>query len=373
MTEKKILMHKDVQVATIAFDKNEPAAYLAIQDKKRLPIGVLDDIGSIRTWLAYRNVPANREYMDILLEKLNVSSSMQFAGISRNVSLTDCYWFASEEDIYNGVRWADVNFHNNHSNSNISQILFFGNKVELTNTESPDLSTNGHLSKMWKETDKGWFLIKKQNSYKQQVFGEIAAYKIAQLAGIDAIPYYYTEINNELCSVCPCIIDNPEKELVSFHQLLCSGIRRRDLENFSKDIHSQNQLKNVFVLDYLINNEDRNDWNLSFVRDAATLKYEKISSLYDHGESFGYDYFSTSALPPVKSLLTRNSVSDDIKKATNSTLKHIHTEEARETLSNLAQILRVNPSRAKSVIDACVQRIHTYNRVLEHARNTISL
>ena len=357
-TEIRFLMHKNKVVTAVILEDNYPKKFMFEENMNHLPVGV-KTINDFIDWLYMRNVPDNRSGVRNLMRQYGLEHAYQLIGISRNVSLTDCYWFATQEDILHNVRWSDVNFFENTCD-NAGEILFYGNNAEITGLESPDLTTNGHLKKFWKNTNDGWCLIKEQESYKQEVFGELATYRIAEELEINAVPYDYMEFDGDFYSVCPCLIKDDTKEMVSYAQLR-KEIGKNGLQSFLEKINGQKDFENMLILDYIVGNEDRNKWNLSFIRNPDTLEYYGIAPLYDHGETFGYDVFNKASVDinPISEQTGKNS-KENFENCHQLT-KKINVEKIRKELYEIGEQLKMDNTRLNVVINKCLVKMNEYN------------
>jgi len=367
---EKLLMHKDHVVANLNIEPRQKITINEVYDEKRMPIGGQNE-ENLNTWLLTRNLPKSRNNFELITEQIGICDSRDFILFASGSSLTDCYWFAKEEDVANNkLSWEEVNFHDNSPHSNIGQILFFGDKAVIDGFETPDIATNGHLKKFWMKSNDKWYLVKSQEKRKQEVLGEIMAAKIAHMAGINAVNYYYTNIDGKVCSVCPCVVTNSDgPEMMSISDIMREGVKRRELPLFASEFHAKRDFENMFYLDYLICNEDRNDWNLAFLRNPDTLKLIGMSPLFDHGESFGYDDFNHCGIQAdfVRSNITGNTLNKDFLHYA-SRFKPINKKAVEEEFIKTASEIGVDRERTNIVLEETLKRVSYANRTIERER-----
>ena len=58
----------------------------------------------------------------------------------------------------------------------------------------------------------------------------------------------------------------------------------------------QKILETIYILDYLIMNEDRHLNNFGIIRDVNTLKWLDVAPIFDNGQSLNIEYYDSSEL-----------------------------------------------------------------------------
>ncbi len=105
--------------------------------------------------------------------------------------------------------------------------------------------------------------------------------------------------HHDLMSVCPCIV-NDEQEMISAYDIMSE---RDDLFGDERDMakyieileghgvpSAKEYVQKMFMLDYLILNEDRHMRNFGVLRNVETLEWESVCPVYDSGRSMCTDY-----------------------------------------------------------------------------------
>lgn len=105
-------------------------------------------------------------------------------------------------------------------------------------------------------------------------------------------------------SKCPCFI-NKDTELVTCYQIE-KGITRHnsveDYEEYIKILENHNikdariKMEDMYILDFLIMNEDRHLNNFGIIRDVNTLEWVDVAPIFDNGQSLNINYYDEEEL-----------------------------------------------------------------------------
>lgn len=138
--------------------------------------------------------------------------------------------------------------------------------VSAESLKSPNNTIDGMLKKAWIIENGVRYLVK--SGYKNELlqpFNEVLASEICTRLGFDHVEYTLDIINDMVVSKCSCFI-NKDTELVTCYQLTkslkrCDGVS--DYENYVKLLEQNGiedarlKLESMYILDFLIMNEDR--------------------------------------------------------------------------------------------------------------------
>lgn len=251
------------------------------------------DITSIlNDWYKGRGIPSLRDDLDLLLTRLNITSPETLLNKAYALSLTDQYWVKPSTS---NIRHEDINFFD-HSFKDSEFIEATFGSHSFSNTKisliSPNNTTDGRLKKTWIIENNIRYLLK--GGYKEvglQPFNEVLATMICEKLGFNHVPYTLEVINNKIVSKCPCFITK-DTELISAYQILHNNCNKDNpyedyihiLEEHNIS-HPREKLENMFILDYLILNEDRHLNNFGIIRDVSSLKWLDIAPIFDNGEA----------------------------------------------------------------------------------------
>ncbi len=244
----------------------------------------------LESWLKHRSIPKNRAYVDNLLSAmgLSVNRPMELLRISKGLSLNDCYWL---KDATIKETFSDVNLYDNRFSRILGQIAFtgYGNSNISGITSSPEFTTNGMLPKCWRRIDRKIFLYKGgtmgASNTGNEPYSEFYAYKIAELLGVNAIPYGLAKWKNTLCSTCE-LFTSKSISFVPVGRIVRDG-GMQAVRKFYISLGEQFEqaLNEMIIFDALIFNTDRHFGNFGFLIDSAANKIIAPAPLFDHGNS----------------------------------------------------------------------------------------
>lgn len=246
----------------------------------------------LSNWFKGRGIPLWRDDLDLLLSKLNISAPTELLYKAFGLSLSDQYWIKPYDS---KIEYKDINFFEHDFNDAEFTDATFSNSTE-TSTKisliSPNNTTDGRLKKTWIIEEGKRYLLK--GSYKNEVlqpFNEALASMISSRLGFNHVTYILEVIKDKVVSKCECFI-NENTELVSAYQILYNNCDKDNayetyinlLEKHGiKDARSS--LEDMFILDYIMLNEDRHLNNFGIIRDVQTLNWIGTAPIFDTGES----------------------------------------------------------------------------------------
>lgn len=253
-------------------------------------------------WFLNRGIPSWRDKLDILLYRLNISAPSELLDKAFGLSLSDQYWIKPCDS---NITYDEINFFNNdfdYSEFLEASLSLNSGKIKNDNSlKAPNNTTDGMLKKAWIIEDGVRYLLK--SGYKNEVlqpFNEVLASNICDRLGFNHVLYTLDKYKDSVVSKCPCFI-NENTELITAHQLTYkedvdyeSYVRL--LENLEIE-NARIKLENMYILDYLILNEDRHLNNFGVIRDVNTLKILDVAPIFDNGQSLNItDYDSSSMI-----------------------------------------------------------------------------
>lgn len=263
-------------------------------------------VSNLSNWFKSRGIPSWRDKLDLLLHRLNVNAPTELLDKAFGLSLSDQY-FIKPYDM--NVIYDDINFFDNDFEYSEFMSASLSKNGEVVTNESslktPNNTTDGMLKKAWVIDGGTRYLIK--GGYKSELlepFNEVLASEICRCLGFLYVPYTLEIYKDTVVSKCPCFI-NKDTELITCHQIM-NGITRHnsvlDYEEYLKVLESNGiidarvKLENMYILDFLIMNEDRHLNNFGIIRDVNTLKWLDVAPIFDNGESLRMQYFDEEEL-----------------------------------------------------------------------------
>lgn len=311
---KRYLMNKNTAVMLVNLNSsyNSIDEILEIVNIEYAPLSIYNAYNSkslsllkvSNNWFKGRGIPSFRKDLEKLLERLNVESSQELLNKSYGLSLSDQYWL---KEFDADINWKDINFFNNDfeyeayleaSLDSSSSHL----RLDPNILKSPNNTTDGMLQKAWVIEDNKRKLIKGTYSFSlQEPFNEWLASSICKRLGFDYCDYS-VEFNNKtkLISKCDCFIKDDE-EIISAFDVFKSKVKPNGISDYEFYIsileehglvNARKDLENMIILDYLIVNSDRHMKNFGIIRNVETLKWLKLTPIFDSGESMQCDKYT---------------------------------------------------------------------------------
>ena len=315
-----ILMNKNTEVMEVSKDINDTVfqdigeiynieyAPLVIFNNKDKEKNDLLDI--LTSWYDGRAIPNNRDNKNSILEHFKINKVDELLNLDYGLSLSDQYWLKPVDE---EVCWDDINYFLNEYDSREFFDATYGEgsfqslklkSVDSDKYRTPNNSLTGQLKKTWIKVDGEDLLFKgavTQHGFEQ--INEVLATMICEALEVPHVTYRLCALDSkrhhELMSVCPCIV-NDEQEIISAYDIVSE---RDDLFGDERDMvkyiaileehgvpNAGEYVQKMFMLDYLILNEDRHMRNFGILRNVETLEWESVCPVYDSGRSMCTDY-----------------------------------------------------------------------------------
>ena len=261
---------------------------------------------NLSEWFRGRGIPSFRDKLDFLLQRLNVNAPSELLDKAFGLSLSDQY-FLKPVDI--DIEYDNINFFDNDFNyAEFMEASFFKNGKEIkyaSSLKTPNNTTDGMLRKAWIIENDTRYLLK--GGYKNetlQPFNEVLASEICERLGFDYVPYTLDIYNDMVVSKCPCFITK-DTELVTCYQIKNSMEKHYNIDDYEDYIKKLEEMgiknvrikmENMYILDFLIMNEDRHLNNFGIIRDVNTLQWIDVAPIFDNGQSLHIMYYDNEEL-----------------------------------------------------------------------------
>jgi len=296
---KYTLMHKNHHVADVIInDVGIPniIEIIEIHNKDRLPFTAKfpdEDLtpAILNSWWLKRSIPASRNNINYVLEKLNISVPSELINKAFGLSLSEQYWVNPHENLKD---WTKINFFTNPFSEDLGNILIGGKIInENIDFNAPENSLDGVLEKRWKIIDDKRYLIKGGNeSFNQEPINEKIATIICQKLNINHVAYDIVTIDGKIFSKCQCFIDENHDFITARPIIYTRPFNNaKDYEHMVECLEQlgitnpRKSLEHMIILDYLMLNTDRHHGNFGIVRNANTLSDIKMAPIFDTGTS----------------------------------------------------------------------------------------
>ena len=316
---KCILMNKDTEVLVAEYDSGV-GVFTKIYDIYNIDYApyilnsfyTKEDFNNkhfrtnLSKWFQGRGIPSWRDKLDLLLHRLNITAPSELLDKAFGLSLSDQYWL-KPYDSY--IKYDVINFFGNDFEYSefLSASLSKNSKV-ITSEKSlrtPNNTTDGMLKKAW-IIDKGTrYLLK--DGYKNELlqpFNEVLASEICKRLGFNYVEYTIDIYKDMVVSKCPCFI-NKDTEFITCYQIkndMKKHNNKEDYEDYIKLLENKGikdareKLENMYILDFLIMNEDRHLNNFGIIRDVNTLQWLDVAPIFDNGQSLKIEYYDEEEL-----------------------------------------------------------------------------
>ena len=261
---------------------------------------------NLSEWFRGRGIPSWRDKLDLLLHRLDISAPTELLDKAFGLSLSDQYWLKPYDS---NIKYDDINFFDNDFDyTEFMEASLSKNSKIITSVNSlktPNNTTDGMLKKAWIIEDGTRYLLK--GGYKNEIlqpFNEVLASMICDRLGFNHVPYILDVYKDTVVSKCHCFI-NKDTELITAYQIR-NDMKRHDntddYEEYIKKIeengipNAREKMENMYILDFLIMNEDRHSNNFGIIRDVNTLKWLDVAPIFDNGQSLNIEYYDDDEL-----------------------------------------------------------------------------
>lgn len=256
---------------------------------------------NLSDWFRGRGIPSWRDKLDLLLHRLNIYTPDELLDKAFGLSLSDQYWIKPfDSDIsYDDINFFDHDF--DYSEFLSASLSLNSEKIQKeASLKTPNNTTDGMLRKAWIIEDDVRYLLK--GVYRNEIlqpFNEVLATEICKRLDFNHVPYTLDIYKDTVVSKCPCFI-NKDIELITAKQIRNDMNRhdnKEDYEEYIKKLESNGienarvKLENMYILDFLIMNEDRHLNNFRIIRDVNTLKWLDVAPIFDNGMALNIPYY----------------------------------------------------------------------------------
>ena len=342
-----------------------------------------DVLIALNSWFKGRGIPSWRQNIEKLLEKLNVVSPTELLNKAYGLSLSDQYWIRAENQ---NLKWKDINFFkNNFEYEDYLNVSLNSNSRESStriSLHSPNNTTDGMVKKGWIiDKDNNRVLVKGAYSISGlEPINEWLASRICERLDLDYCNYTLDILRGQLVSKCKNFLTQDE-EIISASDImnLDSDDNLSNYERYVSILESygiknvKKKLSDMYVVDYLMLNTDRHMKNYGIIRNVKTLKWERITPIFDTGTSLQSDV----TLPYLSFDNEEYKFFHTRKMTVNELVNYIRLEEYdltkldglkdeyKEVLKKYSDIIELNPKRLERTVEGFGERIELLKQSME--------
>lgn len=255
-----------------------------------LPPGMEATGQGLARWLRFRKIPPNRAYVHSFLAKagLSVNATLAIMDVSKGLSLNDSYWVVRSDFRKN---FAQCNLYENRFSELLANMAFTGegSAVRGPVAPSPEFTTHGMLPKCWRRLSGKVYLYKGgtegASNTGNEPYSEYYAWQVAQVLGVNAIPYGLAKWKANLCSRCE-LFTSKETGFVPVGQIVQSGGMQAVIDYYAElGQEYKSALEDMVIFDAVIGNTDRHLGNFGFLVASRSNRLAGPAPLFDHGNA----------------------------------------------------------------------------------------
>lgn len=293
------LMNKDKRVLGFTAIRAEFSGDVVFKETERfsnVPIGFSD----IDSWVENRKASKHNEHLKRIMKSYHCDDHEGFVRLTHAANINDSFWIMREDE---NIKWEDVSLYDNEFTAVISNLAFGGAGLgdnELFSSTSPELTCDGSFRKCFKKEDNtGQFgsdiyIYKRRGELNNEgltPYCEMLASEIASIISPDNyVSYKITQLHSKLASKCN-LFTSDKIGYASYSKIhgLNSG-RLQDVFDYYRALGSEQQFREMLVVDALCFNIDRHRGNFGVLFDNDTLKPICISPVFDLNLSMLYNF-----------------------------------------------------------------------------------
>ena len=203
--------------------------------------------------------------------------------ICRAVSLQDNYWIKLEGE---KERWSDVDIRQNSLSEVVAQVALHGSSLTLGGAvHTPELTTHGTYAKCWRRTRDGLYLYKRGGHNSEDSHIEVEVSNILDKTNVMHVKYYDAESRGKYCCKCKCMTTENISILSAMDFFTYCNRNGYSANSLMYSIDADSIYK-MFIVDYLISNNDRHGMNWGFFYNCDTMDIIGCHPLFDHNGAF---------------------------------------------------------------------------------------
>ena len=391
ITMKVILMNQNKKVLLAEMDESNTFQEIyEYYDINYAPLSLYnaynhneDVLVALNSWFKGRGIPAWRQNIEKLLERLNVVSPTELLNKAYGLSLSDQYWIKGERQ---NLKWKDINFFMNdfEYKDYLDISLNYNSRESSTriSLHSPNNTTDGMVKKGWIiDKDNNRVLVKGTYSISGlEPINEWLASRICKRLDLDYCNYTLDILRGQLVSKCKNFLTKDE-EIISASDImnLEKSNNVSDYERYVSILEShgikdvKKKLSDMYIVDYLMLNTDRHMKNYGIIRNVKTLKWERITPIFDTGTSLQSDV----TLPYLDFDNEEYKFFHSHNMTVNELVNYIKLEkydltkldglkdEYKKVLEKHSDIIELNPKRLEKTVEGFGERIELLKQAKE--------
>lgn len=295
---KSYMFNKRRPILSLEMENGNVTELKEVINEEFLPISLQDcllpgndiSVKKINEWINKRKIPEKREGLQLARKRFP-----GFTTYTNMFSLSDQYWFQYKSS----ENWDDMNYFTNRYDGAVGDFFFLYWKADKKKigVQTPDLTTNGVLTKRWlQDDDMTSYLLKAGSTkYRQEPLSEVLSSQILQRLNIIPFVKYELVVHGlKMCSKCKNFIDENTEFVPAMH-IYKKAEKKNDVEPMQHFIRMcekygiqdvEEYLNHMIAADKILKNDDRHFGNFGFLRSAETGQILGFAPLFDNGRCF---------------------------------------------------------------------------------------
>lgn len=240
-------------------------------------------LNDLPSFIKSRRAPKKREHIEQLLKQSGCDTIYGYLSITHALSLIDTFWV---KPIASDLIWDKVSLYTHKFNEVVAKTAFEGGlHGHNLSTTSPEYGTDGTFAKCWIREDGQIKLLKRGSTGARNAglepYSEFYISQIAEALNLKSVIYDLRNQNNRICSICD-IFTSEQFGYLPFSAISSGNTSVLDVVEIMSKYGLEQQVRDMFVFDAIVFNEDRHKGNFGFIIDNETQEIVDMAPLFDH-------------------------------------------------------------------------------------------
>lgn len=243
---------------------------------------------ALQHWLGTRGIDTTRTNARVLLNELRLKSDRVSAVIfNKGLNITDCYWIKDTQKD-GELTFEDVSLYRKINIKSISTLSISGRAARVPMSINHEITNIGSFNKAWIKEDSVWWLYKTGSIYNH--YAELFTFYLGKRLGMDMGSYKYAvipEVNAHEHFMASLNFTSEEYMLEHYDSFRYrfGDVSLEDdeviLNNF-KEVGLDVAYENMLILDALVANIDRHEFNFGVLKKVDTGEVVRFAPYFDH-------------------------------------------------------------------------------------------
>lgn len=237
--------------------------------------------GALERWFSERSVDLNRTNARLLVKGFRLSGSKaEIVMANRALSLTDTWWIREQE----AETFAQLCLHRRETDRLVMMTALSGEQAPLLRQLSPELTNIGSFNKAWFRENGVWWLVKAGSP--KTIYAELFTNRLGCRLGLNMAHVEYRKpwLYSRNFTSEDRILEHYASFRYRFDQVRADeGTIFQNLQTLG--LHQP--YLDMLLLDAIVNNGDRHEFNHGVLKDPATGKVLGLAPNFDNNLALG--------------------------------------------------------------------------------------